>query len=480
MGKTDFYNIAANTLNIFKERKNVVNFSALLIFFLGLFAFFYGLFTIPMPKGVLGFYRMVSPTSFEVFYMIFSAVVSALIVTVMIHGTKVKVEDMKDITEKRGAKNMKSAGVSAVGMATGIFGAVCPACLGINFLLLGNVFTAQLSFLIPYIIWVQLGGIILLSLGLYLVAKSAYEKKCISCAVGVSSSVPQKNADAAGLVSKKFIALALIAVALFAYQLTTLFGSGTGVASSGPSLVTTSGEKINIEDVIESVTPKEGFKTSVRWGDIVAKMVETGALDPRKLEDILIKRYGQEMKPQWRAVLAGGDANLAINEDNAVFMMYILWTLAKHNQNPILTDSPFAKYFTNYDIGVGKKGYGDITLLALTPAQQRITLEVAENAYRPCCNNSTARPDCSHGFSALGLVQLMASQGFSKDEILDVFVKFNSFWFPETYVKDALYFKITEGKDWKDVDKELVAGKNYSSLSGAYKVKNYLKDNFGI
>ncbi len=155
-------------------------------------------------------------------------------------------------------------------------------------------------------------------------------------------------------------------------------------------------------------------------------------------------------------------------------------TFAKHNENQILFDSPFTKYFKNYDIGVGRAGYGDLSLLSLTTAQQKIAKDVAENANRPCCNNSTAAPDCSHGYSALGLVELMAAQGFSNAEIFDTFVKFNSFWFPETYVKNAMYFKIKEGKNWADVDKELVAGKEYSSLRGAYKVKNYLRENFGI
>ena len=97
------------------------------------------------------------------------------------------------------------------------------------------------------------------------------------------------------------------------------------------------------------------------------------------------------------------------------------------------------------------------------------------NSYRPCCGNPTGHPDCSHGFSALGLVQLMAAQGYSQEEMFDAFVKFNSFWFPSTYIQDALYFQLAEGKNWDEVDKALVAGKDHSSLSGANAVKNYLK-----
>lgn len=457
---------------MFKEKTNIAVFSVAFIFFLGLFAFFYGLVTIPVPNGVLGFYRMEPPTSFEIFYMFFSVIISALILTITILSAKMK---MKNTASGKSA--------SVAGLATGIFGAVCPACLGINFLAFGNVFTAQLSFLIPYIFWIRISGVILLSFGLYLVAKNAYDKKCISCSTteGIKGQSSKKGVESDTL-SKKFMILALVVVIIFVYQITTVFGGSARIDSGLPeaNLVTNDGEKINIDDVIELVTPATGFETAVRWNDVVTKMVETGALDPDKLEDILIKRYEQEMKPQWRAVLEGQNVNLSINSDNAVFMMYVLWTLAKHNENEILLSSSFAKNFKNYDIGVGRPGYGDILLLALTPNQQAIARRVSENAYRPCCGNSTAVPDCSHGFSALGLIQLMASQDFSEKEIFETFIQFNSFWFPETYIKNALYFKITEGKDWKDVSKELIAGAEYSTLKGSYTAKNYLKNNFGI
>ncbi len=473
MKENKFFSIVKNTALILKHRASLIIFLAALLFFISLFAFFYGFITIPVPGGVLGFYRMTPPTFFEKFYMIFSAVVSALIATITIHSAKMKM--------KSGAKGK---GVSAAGLATGIFGAVCPACLGINFLAFGNVFTAQLSFLIPYIFWIQVGGIVLLSAGLYFVAKSAYEKKCLSCAVDGANAVevPLKESGGFSDSGKKYAALAIIAAVILAYQLVSVFRTSAqiGAGSTEITIKAKNGEKINLAEIIEAVTPKAGFETNVKWNGIVAKMVKAGVLDPAKLENILAKRYGQEMKPEWRAILEGKGTTLSINNENAVFMMYVLWTFAKHNKNQILADSPFAKYFTNYDIGVGRAGYNDTPLLALTPDQQLVAKEVAANAYRPCCGNSTAAPDCSHGYSALGLVELMAAQGFSKSEIFETFVQFNSFWFPETYIKNAIYFKVTEGKDWSDVSKELVAGEKYSTLRGSYSVKNYLKTNFGI
>jgi hypothetical protein len=484
-----FYDLIFHIAEALKKRP--LFFSVVLILFAGLYSFFFALFTIPLPAGALGFYRMTPLSSFEYFYIAFSVIVSALIVTVMFHKAKLKMPRRQ--IELAGKDESKGRFSSFFGIAAGIFGAICPACLGINFLVLGNVFTAQLSFLIPYIFWVQLGGIALLVLGLYFVAKSSYEKKCLVCDTGIKGikTVPQTgessgNSQNAPELGKVFAwVLVGAAIVLLGFQISSAFvSSSLGAGKKGGALITASGEKIDInkamQDAIEQVTPAAGFTTKVKWNGIVSKMVKQGVLDPARLENVLKKRYGQDMRPQWRAVLAGENAELRINSDNAVFMMYVLWALAKSNNNQILFDSPFAKYFKNYDIGIGKAGYGNVELLALTPKQQKTAKEVAEIASRPCCNNTTAQPDCSHGFSALGLVELMASQNFSKQEMFDVFVKFNSFWFPETYVKTALYFKFREGKNWSELDKELIAGKEYSSLSGAYKVKNYLKENFGL
>jgi len=466
------YNIVINTFSIFERKVYILIFSLTGILFISLYTFFYGLYTIPLPTGALGFFRMAEPTTFELFYMLFSATVSALIATITIYSIRTKQ-----------STGVHGTATSLFGISTSIIGIVCPACLGINFLAFGNVFTAQVPFLVPYIFWVQISGIVFLSVGLYLVAKNAYEKKCIMCAESGEPINIQKKSKATRELDAKFIVLSFFVIAILIYQLTAIFG-GTGATNSGSTkegtITTEDGEELVISDYIEIVTPKAGFATSVRWGDSVAKMVQEGVLDPQKLEGILTKNYSQEMKPEWKSILEGKDSTLTINSDNAVFMMYVLWTLAKHNNNQILTSSPIASYFENYDIGVGRPGYSDVLLLSLTPEQQAIAKKVAENAYRPCCGQSTAAPDCSHGFSALGLIQLMASQGYSEKEIFDTFIQFNSFWFPETYIKTALYFKATEGLDWKDVSKELVAGAEYSTLQGSYTAKNYLKEKFGM
>jgi hypothetical protein len=260
-----------------------------------------------------------------------------------------------------------------------------------------------------------------------------------------------------------FIITALLVVT---YQI----GTVTGMAPA---------ERVELQDVETialKVVPEAGFTTDVKWGNAVKNMVDTGVLDPEKLELVLTERYGQEIKPEWRRVLEGSDETLEINSDNSVFMMYVLWAFAKHNNVSLIHESVFAENFQGYDIGMGKAGYGDTVILELTAEQEELAKQIAQNSYRPCCGQSAANPDCSHGFAALGLIELMASQDFTEEEIYDAFIKFNSFWFPSTYIQNGLYFKIAEGKDWQDVDKKIVAGGQFSSVGGAQSVRSYLQE----
>ncbi|MFN3476037.1 MAG: hypothetical protein ACK4Z6_00570 [Candidatus Methylomirabilales bacterium] len=42
----------------------------------------------------------------------------------------------------------------------------------------------------------------------------------------------------------------------------------------------------------------------------------------------------------------------------------------------------------------------------------------------------------------LGLIELMAANGFRREEILKAALKFNAFWFPQQYVETALLFQL--------------------------------------
>src|SRR3990167_1562353 len=101
----------------------------------------------------------------------------------------------------------------------------------------------------------------------------------------------------------------------------------------------------------------------------------------------------------------------------------------------------------------------------LTPEQQTLVDKVSKGIYRPCCGNSVHFPDCNHGMAMLGLLELMASQGVSEQDMWKTALEVNSYWFPDTYLTIATYMK-NKGVEWKDVDPQEMLGANYSSAQG--------------
>lgn len=418
-----------------------------------LYSFFYGVWTMPM----LGIYKTKPVDLIDTGYIVIASLLSGVIIT--------SFKEKRKLT----AKSFFSGGFIGT-----TFGTFCANCLGINLLFFGNAITITYPWVIPFLRWIQGASLSMLALGVVASVKNDENESCEAEPAEAEPevpAVPEKPKDLLDFSKKhNSVLLGLFAVALimFAYQIMPVFGI-TGFAVSSPS---SSG--LNIDKITEQVIPAKGFTIDASWGTIVKDMVSAGVLDSKKLEGILSRSYGQEMTQEWKVILEGKDEKLSINAENSVFMMYVLWALGKHNDNAILHESRIASYFKNYDIGVGKVGYGDTLLLELTPEQQDLAKEVSMNSYRPCCGNSAAVPDCSHGFAALGLIELMAAQGYEKDEIYDAFVKFNSFWFPANYIQNAVYFKVAEDKEWDETDDELVAGKDYSSIAGSRNVKSYL------
>jgi len=100
---------------------------------------------------------------------------------------------------------------------------------------------------------------------------------------------------------------------------------------------------------------------------------------------------------------------------------------------------------------------------------------VADNIYRPCCGNSAAFPDCNHGMAALAVVEMMVGQGKGDDEIYDTVLKFNSFWFTQTYIDLAYYFQ-KHGTAWREVDPKLLLSRDYSSAGGYTKIRKEIGD----
>lgn len=205
--------------------------------------------------------------------------------------------------------------------------------------------------------------------------------------------------------------------------------------------------------IIVMPTKAEKLNLQVDLVELEKTLVDAGVIDPEKF------------LPQHRTELN------------------LLWALGLSNKNAILEQGPMAdpRYgdpgrFASTGGWTLARGntmdhYSKHSFVMLTEKQQELVERVSKNIYRPCCNNSTYFPDCNHGMAMLGLLELMASQGASEEEMYKVALQVNSYWFPDTYITIATYMK-SKGVDWNAADSKEVLGYNYSSAVGYRQILN--------
>lgn len=114
--------------------------------------------------------------------------------------------------------------------------------------------------------------------------------------------------------------------------------------------------------------------------------------------------------------------------------------------------------------------YASTELILLIPEQQARVEEVAAAVYRPCCNNPTSFPDCNHGMAMLGLLELLAAQDASVDEMFTAAKYVNAFWFPQQSLQTAIYLKANQNIDFSQADPRMVTGQEFFSASGSSQV----------
>ncbi len=231
--------------------------------------------------------------------------------------------------------------------------------------------------------------------------------------------------------------------------------------------------------VVAKVIPEKGFQSKIVLGDSIVKLVENGVIDGPKFEDIYKDRGGfpNGLKD---ILTAPSNKPILLTRDNASFYVNLLWPIGLANQMDSNNSSPInrdnGKSLFNFastggwNLGKEKNGgayFNKLDIVKLTPEQEVLVTKIAQNSYRPCCNNSTFFQDCNHGSALLGLLQLGASQGLSEDELWREALAFNSFWFSQQYIYNGLYFKVVKGIDWDKVDPKVIMGKDFSSGSGS-------------
>ena len=226
-----------------------------------------------------------------------------------------------------------------------------------------------------------------------------------------------------------------------------------------------------------SVLPADGITLPITWGDLGAKLVEVGAIDPVKMVALYKDRGGFPAEYQ-KLIEKNANDKVVITNWNSGYLLNLLWALGLANKNSILEDTnemmnPAYKGAGNFaSTGGWTLARGDAMghynmheLMVLTTDQQTLVDRVSRGIFRPCCGNSTHFPDCNHGMAMLGLLELMASQGVSEKDMYKTALAVNSYWFPDTYLTIATYMK-NKGVAWKDVSPQEMLSAQYSSSSG--------------
>lgn len=242
----------------------------------------------------------------------------------------------------------------------------------------------------------------------------------------------------------------------------------------------TADKKINIsplelQQINNQVLPENGYEISARWGNIGPNLINSGAIDIDKFKELYDSEGG--LKPNELEILEkGSNSKIKITKENGHFVLNMLWALGLAQKNSLLTEGAMSKngdykrFASTGGWTITKKSldeiYSKFNWLNLNANQESKIEEISRNIYRPCCDNSTAFPDCNHGMAALGLIEIMVADGNSDEEIYDALKHFNSFWFSSSYLETAIYFKKIKNIDWDSINSKEILSKEYSSASG--------------
>ena len=223
---------------------------------------------------------------------------------------------------------------------------------------------------------------------------------------------------------------------------------------------------------VAAVVPAKGFQSKIALRDSILRLVQHEVIDRGKF--FAFYGMGGPLPKEFGDVLSqASDREILLTTTNSTYYVNLLWPVGLATHMAANADSPlngtslynFAST-GGWTLGREQNGgayFNKFPIVRLTKEEEARVALIAKSTYRPCCNNSTFFQDCNHGSALLGLLQLGASQGLSEKELYREALAFNSFWFPDTYVRTALFFKLVKKTEWADVDPQVVAGFDYSA-----------------
>ena len=241
---------------------------------------------------------------------------------------------------------------------------------------------------------------------------------------------------------------------------------------------------VDAASISQEVFSAEGVELPIAWGSLGKQMIDDGVIDEAKFRAL----FEGGLTKQDEQMLTGTiEQPLVLTQENSRFMLDMLWAFGLANKNDILengemTDPTYggdASKFASTGAwslakGAGFDHYSQHTYVTLNDEQQALVDKVSRGIYRPCCGNSTHFPDCNHGMAMLGLLELMAKNSATEEQMYQVALQVNSYWFPQTYLDLATYFK-EQGQEWNEVDPKVALGQEYSSAQGYQKTRQEIK-----
>ncbi|MFA6405026.1 MAG: hypothetical protein WCW03_03440 [Candidatus Paceibacterota bacterium] len=230
----------------------------------------------------------------------------------------------------------------------------------------------------------------------------------------------------------------------------------------------------------EVVIPSKGVTLPISWGVMGKNLIKAGVIRGVDFQALYADR-GAFTEEDERLLFGTTTGNLVITRDNAGVLLNLFWALGLAQKNSILEkgemmDPKYGGAGNFASTGGWTLAQGDAMahysyhmFFTLTSEQQALVEKVSRGIYRPCCGNSVHFPDCNHGMAMLGLLELMASQGATEEDMWNTALAVNSYWFPDTYVTIAMYMK-NRGVEWTEASPQEILGANYSSSLGYAKI----------
>jgi len=281
----------------------------------------------------------------------------------------------------------------------------------------------------------------------------------------------------------------LIAWVVIIIVVTFLIGLGSGYLKWGRDVIAAATQGKELTQIYQQVNPEDGYALPATYGSLGPQLVEAGVIDYDAFQNVMTASGDPINNHQMEILTKGSGEKIVITGENAHFLLNFFWAVGLANRNSILTEGPMVQNSGGQIERFASTGgwtlatkpitklYASLDLIPLTSEQQARVVEVAAAVYRPCCNNHTLFPDCNHGMAMLGLLELMAAQGASIDEMFIAAKYVNAYWFPQQALETALYFKSNQGVDFANADARLVVSRDFSSASGASTVHESLQAN---